>query len=87
MNIEDARAADLTDTIGAAALLKCSIETIRQLVFKRELRCFCFVDGVLVETNAKGKSALFLRQDVLALPARVHGWPAGKARPPRKKAK
>ncbi len=80
MNIQDARAVDLTDTTGAALILDCSVETIRQLVFKKQLRCFCFMDGVLTEVSAKGRSALFLRQDVEGLPPRVWGWPKHKKR-------
>ncbi len=82
MDITEARAIDLTDTTGAALMLDCSVETIRQLVFKKQLRCFCFMDGVLTEVSAKGRSALFLRDDIEKLPPRVWGWPAGK---PRKK--
>ena len=88
MNIQDAKATDLTDTAGACAILKCSSETIRKHVMKGTLRCFHFQGGVLVERSTEGKTrgrdTLFLRDDVEAMPRpEPVGWKPGRPRKER----
>ncbi len=78
MNLQDARATDLTDSVGASAILSArfgrsfSIDSIQQLIKQNRLRAFLFVGGILTERtrelHTRGKDLLFLRADLEALP-------------------
>lgn len=90
MNIDEARATDLTDTDGAAKILaerfgrpQYSIESVKQLVKQNRLRSFLFLDGRLVERSAdvstRGKDLIFLASDLYELPLpRPVGRPSAK---------
>lgn len=87
MNIEQARATDLTDTVGATAILserfsrRYSIDSLWQLVKQNRLRAFMFHEGKLVErapdATTRGKDLIFLIPDLYDVePPRPVGRPA-----------
>jgi hypothetical protein len=77
MDLHDARATDLTDSVGASRILSerfgkpYSVDSVQQLVKQNRLRAFLFADGVLTERtpglHTRGKDLLFLRADLYAL--------------------
>jgi hypothetical protein len=91
MDIRQAMATDLTDSVGAAKLLSkrfhrnFSVDSVHQLVKQKKLRAFLFDDGELVERAAtprtRGKDLLFLYADLYALePPRKPGRPVEQAK-------
>ncbi len=79
IELEQAKIADLTDSVGASKILACSVEMIRQYVKKNRMRCFQFEEGELVEREpgalTRGKDLLFLRQDLHAFERKPVGRP------------
>ncbi len=89
MDIHQAMAADLTDSIGASKVLSerfgrnFGVDSVHQLVKQNRLRAFLFQEGKLVErspdTITRGKDLIFLYADLYAL-ERPHrpGRPSAK---------
>ncbi|EFH88949.1 hypothetical protein [Ktedonobacter racemifer] len=87
MNINQAMAKDLTDSVGASRLLSrrfnrsFSVDSLHQLVKQNKLRAFMFHEGELIERtpdiHTRGKDLLFLYADLYALePPRKPGRPS-----------
>lgn len=74
MDISQAMARDLTDSVGASKVLSerfgraFSVDSVQQLVKHNKLRAFMFDDGKLVErlpsANTRGKDLIFLYVDL-----------------------
>ena len=86
MNIQNAMATDLTDSIGASKVLSTrfnksySVDSVHQLVKQNRLRAFMFHQGKLVErtpgAHTRGKDLVFLYADLYALePPKKPGRP------------
>lgn len=77
MDIQQAMARDLTDSIGASKILtdrfgrNFGVDSVHQLVKQNKIRSFLFYEGALtertLETNTRGKDLIFLKADLYAL--------------------
>lgn len=87
MNIQEAMAGDLTDSVGASRRLSerfgrsFGVDSVHQLVKQNKVRAFLFQEGTLTERvsdgTTRGKDLIFLRADLdeVELPKRA-GRPA-----------
>jgi hypothetical protein len=77
MDIQQASASDLTDSVGASKILterfgrSFGIDSVHQLVKQNKIRSFLFQDGSLIErmpdASSRGKDLIFLRTDLEAI--------------------